>query len=98
MKRAEVEKRYKSMGLDTEYGQDKPGTVYKPHKHEQTYLYTLSGSLKIRTDSGDWRTISTGQEFIIESGQLHEAIVGEDGWEYVAAWDEEESKTFADDH
>jgi quercetin dioxygenase-like cupin family protein len=68
---------------------DKAGTVYKPHRHEKTYLYTLGGSLKIRVENNDWIELKPHQEFIIDDGELHEAIVGENGWEYVAAWDKE---------
>lgn len=95
MNRKEAEKKYKSKGLEVEYGKDSPGTKYEPHRHEQTYLYTLSGSLKIKVED-NWLEIEPHQEFIVGDGKLHEAIVGENGWEYVAAWNEEEAKKYED--
>jgi quercetin dioxygenase-like cupin family protein len=94
MNREEVEKNYKSKGLDVEYGKDDPGTKYKPHRHEQTFLYTLSGSLKIKLEDDNWVEVRPYQEFIVDAGKLHEAVVGENGWEYVAAWNEEEAKKY----
>ncbi len=88
MEYKEIENHYHDLGLLTEHGTDKPGTVYPPHIHEMTYLYTLTGSLSIRIRDGDWQTLQAGDEFIIQKDELHEAKVGEDGWEYVAAWSE----------
>ena len=94
MSREEVEKKYKSKGHEVEYGKDDPGTKYEPHRHEQTFLHTLSGSLKIKLEDSDWIELKPSQEFIVGAGELHEAIVGENGWEYVAAWNEEEAKKY----
>jgi len=85
MTREEVEAKYKKMGLQIEYGNDKPGFVYEPHRHEQTYLYTLSGSIKLKLDD-DWQELTSGNEAIVGENQLHEAVVGPEGWEWVAAW------------
>ena len=94
MNRAEVEHNYKARNLDIEYCNDEPGKIYEPHRHEQTYLYTLSGLVKIKVDDSDWQTLEPGQEFIVGTNQLHEAEVGSEGWEYVAAWDPKEAKKF----
>lgn len=94
MNREEVEERYKLKGLNVEYGKDEPSTKYEPHRHEQTFLYTLSGSLKIKIEDNKWVELKPHQEFIVGDGKLHEALVGENGWEYVAAWSEEEAKKY----
>lgn len=85
---------YRQRGLVTEAGRDKPGTVYEPHRHEQTRLYTVAGSLDIRVEAGEKQHIVPHQEFIVGGNQLHEAVVGADGWEYVAAWDEAEAEQY----
>lgn len=97
MNRTEAEAHYQDKGLETEYGFDKPGTIYKPHTHEKTWLYTLSGSIAIKLGEGEWRTLQPNTEFVVGSGQLHEAKVGKDGWEWVAAWDAEEAEKFEAD-
>lgn len=94
MDKDNVERAYKTKGLEVEHGQGEPNTIYEPHRHEKTYLYTLAGSIKIRLDEGEWITALPGQEFVIEDGQLHEAIVGSEGWGYVAAWDEEQAQKY----
>jgi hypothetical protein len=96
MNREEAEKKYKLNDLDVEYGKDDPGTIYEPHRHEQTFLYTLGGSLKIKIENDKWVELTPHQEFIVCDGRLHEAIVGKNGWEYVAAWNEEEAKKYED--
>lgn len=90
MNRELVEKNYRDQGLEIEYGFDKPGIVYEPHRHEKTWLYTLDGSLLIRLDEGEWQLLTPGTEFIVGEQQLHEARVGDKGWEYIAAWEPEE--------
>ena len=95
MNKNQILAKYNSLGLETEYGLDKPGKVYPPHRHEKTFLYTLGGSIKIKIDNKEWMELEKGEEFIVGSNQLHEAIVGKDGWEYVAAWDKEEAKRFS---
>lgn len=94
LNKIEIEQSYRAKGLETEYVVDEAGKVYEPHRHEQTYLYTLSGSVKIKVDDGDWQTLRSGQEFIVGTNQLHEAEVGPEGWEYVAAWNPEEAEKF----
>ena len=87
MNRQDVEAKYKNQGLETEYGFDNPGKVYELHRHEKTYLYTLSGSLELKLDDNDWMELESDTEAIIDENQLHEAKVGPKGWEYVAAWE-----------
>lgn len=94
---AEVEKAYQQRGLATESGFDEPGTVYAPHRHEKTLLYTVSGSLAIKLDGGKVQNLDPHQEFTVGSGQLHEAVVGAEGWEYVAAFNAEEAKQYTHD-
>ena len=85
---------YRSRGLIAERGSDKPGTVYEPHSHEQTHLYTIAGSLDIKAGDRPKQTVKAHQEFVVGGEELHEAVVGPDGWEYVAAWDEDEAKKY----
>lgn len=91
---AMVEDAYKQRGLVTETGRDEPDTVYEPHRHEKTFLYTIAGSLDIRLDEGDVQHVLPHQEFVVGGNQLHEAVVGADGWEYVAAWNEAEAANY----
>jgi quercetin dioxygenase-like cupin family protein len=90
MTRQELEEKYSKMGLVTRYITDKPGEVYEPHKHGGVYLFTLKGSAKIKLDDGEWQVIEPGQETSIEDNQLHEAIAGPEGWEYIFAATPEE--------
>ncbi len=87
-----VENNYKSLGLVALRQSDKPGFVYEPHRHGEVRLYTVKGSASIKLDDGDWRTTSPGQEIIIHDGQLHEAVAGPEGWEYIFASSPEEAK------
>lgn len=86
MDRREAEKKYKKLGLKTIHASDKPHKVYEPHKHHATWLYCLKGSVKVKLDGGSWKTIKSGDEIIIKEDQLHEAVVGPDGWEYIFAY------------
>lgn len=90
-----VKEAYTQAGLAVESGRDEPGTLYEPHRHEKTYLYTISGAIDIKLDGGETQTLQPHQEFIVNGDQLHEAVVGADGWEYVAAFDAEEAKGYA---
>jgi quercetin dioxygenase-like cupin family protein len=92
--RNDIERKYQWMGLKTKHVVDPPGEVYEPHHHGKVYLYSLGGSLKIRLEQGEWRSIKPGQELIIERHQLHEAVVGPDGWEYIFAWDPKEAEEY----
>lgn len=92
MDKNEIERCYKEAGLTTEYVIDDPGKVYKPHRHEKTYLSTIGGSVTIKTERIDsWEIIRPGEDFIIGTNEYHEAVVGDNGWEYVAAWDPKET-------
>jgi quercetin dioxygenase-like cupin family protein len=94
MQRKVIEQKYRDMGLEYKHVSDEPGKVYKPHRHGQAYLYSLSGSIKLKLDDGDWQSIEPGREVIIKRHQLHEAVVGPDGWEYIFAWHPEEAKEY----
>ena len=92
-----ITKKYENKGLRTKYIQDKPGKIYKPHSHGKVKLYSIAGSVKIRRDNKEWQTINPGEEIIIKRHQVHEAIVGANGWEYIFAWDENEAKKYGID-
>lgn len=98
MNAAEIEAKYRQKGLIVEHVSDAPGKIYEPHAHEQTLLFTIRGSVDIKLEEGEWQTLFPGREFVVGSGQLHEARVGEQGWEYVAAWDAEDAKKYAFKH
>jgi quercetin dioxygenase-like cupin family protein len=90
MERNDVENRYSELGLEVRRIVDKPGKVYRPHRHEGVFLFTLKGSAKIKLDDGEWQTTEPGDEIHIEDDQLHEAVSGVDGWEYLFAASTEE--------
>lgn len=95
MDKDEIEKCYKNAGLVTEYVRDDPGKVYRSHRHEKTYLSTISGSASIKTELPDSREVlRPGEDFIVGTIEYHKAVVGGNGWEYVAAWGPEEAKDF----
>jgi quercetin dioxygenase-like cupin family protein len=85
MTEAEAIRKYKDLGLNFSYELDKAGKIYSPHVHQKVYLYCLKGSVKIKLDKKEWYELQPGQELIIDKGQLHEAIVGSEGWEYIHA-------------
>jgi quercetin dioxygenase-like cupin family protein len=87
-----VENKYRDMGLVVFRQSDKANVVYKPHRHEEVRIYTIKGSVKVRLDDDEWQTVKPGQEIIIREGQLHEAMVGADGWEYIFATTSKEAK------
>jgi quercetin dioxygenase-like cupin family protein len=74
------------------------GKVYPPHSHGWSNLLTLSGSIKFKIDGGEWIEQSAGDSIIIQSGQLHEAVVGPDGWQVISAWRSSEEDSFIDKH
>jgi quercetin dioxygenase-like cupin family protein len=87
-----IEDDYKSQGLTVVRQTDKPGFVYEPHRHGAVRLYTIKGSAKVKLDDQDWQDIEPGQEVIINDGQLHEAVAGPEGWEYIFASSPEEAE------
>lgn len=90
----EYEQQFKEQGLLYEYGEDAPGFIYTPHRHGWTKLVTVAGGFKMRLDNGEWFEQKTGDVCEVQSGQLHEAVVGPDGWKWLAAWKPEEDSTF----
>lgn len=96
MTKQEAIEKYTALGLEIEEGFDVAGTVYPPHKHEQTYLF--SGAITLKTERTDWQTYIAGMECVVGGGELHEARVGEEGWEYVAAWDAKEAELYPETH
>lgn len=88
----EATAKYKQLGLEIRHITDEPGEIYTPHRHRGVYLFTLRGSAKIKLDNGEWRQTEPGREIHIHDNQLHEAIVGPDGWEYLFATTPEEMK------
>lgn len=89
---------YHSIGLEVERGFDQADKHYERHSHERTILYTRSGNLVLTLfDTVPPRVVDLvpGDEFVIESGVEHEAVVGENGWGYVAAWDPAEANQFS---
>ena len=64
MTRQEVEEKYKRMGLKTMHVMDEPNKTYEPHSHHATWLYSLSGSVKIGLDGRAWKEIKLGQELL----------------------------------
>lgn len=98
---AERLKHYKSQGLVTEEGFDKPGVIYTRHFHERTVLFTISGELTITLyDNNKSRVVvlKPGDEYVVGERQEHSAVTGKDGWGYIAAWDEEEAKKYEGTH
>jgi quercetin dioxygenase-like cupin family protein len=92
-----VKQMYQERGLVAEYVHDKPGTIYEPHSHEATILFTLSGEVVFTLEDLDPVMLQTGREFSVGSGRLHEAVVGSQGWEYIAAWDPIEAEQYNHD-
>lgn len=87
-----IKERYKALGFETQRQSDKPGTIYKPHRHGETRIYTLKGSAKVKLEGEPWRTFGPDDELIIKDNQLHEAIIGKETWEYIFAASPEEMK------
>jgi quercetin dioxygenase-like cupin family protein len=78
---------YRNMGLVVEWHSDEPGVAYEPNAHERTILYTLDGSAKLEREGRKAERLLPGVQVTIETGQVHSAVVGPDGWEFVAAFD-----------
>lgn len=91
---AERSRHYTANGLTVEAHHDEAGYTYAPHAHEKTYLSTIAGSVDIKVDQGTWQTLIPGQEFVVGANQLHEAVVGPNGWEYVAGFNADEAAAF----
>ncbi len=92
MNSADATAKYEQLGLEVRHITDDPGELYAPHRHGGVYLFTLAGSAKVRLDSSEWRATEPGQEIHIQDDQLHEVVVGPDGWEYLFATTPEEMK------
>lgn len=91
---------YRRHRLECAQGKDAPGTVYERHAHERTILYTISGKLILTLfDCEPPRVVELvpGSEFVISGGVEHSAVVGNEGWKWLAAWDPEEAKQY-DEH
>jgi hypothetical protein len=95
---SEIEKHqqeFESHGWLYEFGEDEPNKRYSPHRHGWTRLVTLAGSVMVKKESNDWIKLCKGSICDIQSGQLHEAVVGSDGWYWLAAWKLEEDASFS---
>lgn len=77
--------RYQSMGLKAEIIEDEEGKTWGPHTHEETYVFILYGTLKIKLDNEQWITLKPNDELVIENEQLHETIALKDGCKYIVA-------------
>ena len=86
--REELEAKYMLAGYEAVYSIDEPDKVYEPHSHHMVRLFSLNGSVKIKLDGGEWQEVQPGEEVVIEEGQVHEAVIGPDGWEYIYAYPE----------
>lgn len=84
--------KYRALGLETRYIVDEPNETSAAHRHASVYLFTVKGSTAIKLDGQDWQTLLPGQEVRIADNQLHEAITGPEGWEYLFAASPEEVK------
>lgn len=80
--------------IQYEIGKDEPGKVYKKHRHEATLLVTLKGSVSISVSGNELKEYGPGEFILVPSNTDHEAIVGPNGWEYIAIWDENEAKLY----
>lgn len=88
----EAQAKYKQLGLEIRRRIDEPGRVYPPHRHEGVFLLTLKGSAKIKLDDSEWQITKPGDKVRINDDQLHEAVSGPNGWEYLFAASPEEMK------
>jgi quercetin dioxygenase-like cupin family protein len=92
MRLEDIKAKYKKMGLVTFLQVDEPNKTYEPHRHDAVRIYTLKGSAKVKLDNQGWQAFGSGEELVINNNQLHEAIVGPEGWEYIFATSAEEAK------
>jgi quercetin dioxygenase-like cupin family protein len=63
---------------------DAPGKTYPQHAHEETLLVGLFGWAAIRLENEEWRILHPRDDLLIRSGVVHEAVVGDNGWGYLA--------------
>lgn len=84
-----LEEAYKGRGLAIKHVTAESGKVYEPDRDIKMHFLTLSGSVEVKIEGEPPRTWRPFQELIVGSGQLHEAKVGNDGWEYIVAWDQD---------
>jgi quercetin dioxygenase-like cupin family protein len=94
MNKKSVIAKYRKEGLIAKHIVDKPGTLYPPHRHGEVRLCSLSGAVKIKLGTGQWQDLKPGQELVINRNQVHEAVVGAEGWEYIFAYGLEEAEKF----
>lgn len=85
--------RFHEAGLLYETGVDKPGYVYAPHRHGWVTVVTLGGSIRLTVDNTT-HELKAGDICEIQSNQLHEGVVGPDGWQWLAAWKPDEDSSF----
>jgi hypothetical protein len=90
----QYEQEFTNQGLIFEYGEDGPNKIYTPHRHGWTKLVTRAGSITMKLEGGEPFEQRAGDVCEVGSGQLHEAVVGPDGWKWLAAWKPEEGDTF----
>ncbi len=85
--------------IQYEFGRDEPGKVYIRHQHEATWLITLKGSIQLGIGESEAKEYGPGDVVQVPANTNHEAVVGPNGWEYIAVWDENEAKNYpAVDH
>lgn len=89
---------YSEKGLEFRHHIAEAGKVFEPDRDVSMHFLTISGSIQVKLDNKSPRTFKPFQELIVDSGQLHEGKVGQDGWEYLVAWDEDEAKKYRDEH
>src|SRR5215217_1424321 len=98
LSKPEIEKyqrEFESHGWLYEVGEDEPNKRYAPHRHGWTRLITLAGGVTVKKEDNEWIELYKGSVCDIESGQLHEAVVGAEGWQWLAAWKPEEDASFS---
>lgn len=63
--------------------QDKPGTVYAEHSHQdKVTLFITEGSIELAI-RGETKQLKTGDRFDVPPGVPHSAVVGPQGCQYV---------------
>lgn len=95
---AQLESYFEDIGYHVETGFDEPGFQYTPHFHERTVLVTLGGSLKLTTDSIGAKQLHTGDIVVVKEKENHSAVVGKEGWKWLAAFSKEDSKRYPGRH
>ena len=62
---------------------DSPGAYYPEHSHANvTCHYVLHGEITI-TSGGNTRTFTRGERFDVPAGEIHTAVVGDQGCTYI---------------